>query len=85
MIFLENGCFIIFSVRYIEVIYPPEKDPGLCQTTYSKKKTVFLDLRTLRAANPKTDCHPNARAKIALATWTKHCDAATRLSRDEGC
>jgi hypothetical protein len=66
MIFLENGCFIIFSVRYIEVIYPPEKDPGLCQTTYSKKKTVFLDLRTLRAANPKTRLPPKCPGKNSL-------------------
>jgi hypothetical protein len=72
--FLEKGRFINFSVRYIEVIHPPEKNHGLCQTTHSQKITVFLDLRTLRAANPKTRLPPKRPGKNSLG----HLDQALR-------
>jgi hypothetical protein len=72
--FFEKGCFINFSVRYIEVIHPPEKNHGLCQTTHSQKITVFLDLRTLRAANPKTRLPPKRPGKNSLG----HLDQALR-------
>jgi hypothetical protein len=70
--FLVKGCFSKFSVRYIEVIHPPEKDPGLCQTTHSQ--TVFFHLRTLRAANPKTRLPPKRPGKNSLG----HLDQALR-------